>query len=561
VTADCSVIANFAQDAVVTHKVTPSVGTDPSWGTISPDTQQTVNDGATTQFTLAATSGYHIDTVGGTCGGSLSGSVFTTAAVTADCSVIANFAADPVDPYLLYSNLGTDTGSDLLNGSTTVVGTNRYTPMVCNRLTLAQPGQQLITSFTWSSTNHNAAALTPTTSITFYDDSGASGGPGVRLGNTNGAYYSGGNYGTALNPGTNYFTGNPFGYTATYVPAPSGGGNANVWACLYYYGASASFTDAQLSNLGMEKFTNAPTSGSTTDLAFISTGAPNGGSGIWVDNPPGSLVAGTGVANVFAWELTTLGTNIMFDSYQMKNASGTAATGTIALNGATGVARNFTGYAATITAPASGNKWSVTGLQLTPLCNAVNTFNAVQAKIQFWDTFAGSTATPVFSNSAPIASVTADLDTITSFGCATATSYFILPVRLATPVTVGAGSTLGITIEYLTDKGAGLGAYGDLVSLTNSASNGYAPAVGANASTGATGWYKSASSRGDLNFQNGDYVTGTRVHIPVRVYGNQVSATGINVPMARQVVSPSPQQQTEMQTTTQNGSALSLNKQ
>ncbi|HST29134.1 MAG TPA: S8 family serine peptidase [Rudaea sp.] len=561
VTADCSVIANFAVDAVVTHLVTPSVGTDPSWGTISPNTPQTINDGATTQFTLAATTGHHIDTVGGTCGGNLVGSLFTTNAVTADCTVIANFAADPVDPYLLYSNLDTDAGSDLLNGSTTVVGANRYTPMVCSRLTLSQPGQQLITSFTWSSTNHNAAALTPTTSITFYDDSGASGGPGIRLGNTNDAYYSGGNYATAINPGANFFTGNPFGYTATYVPAPGGGGNANVWACLYYSGASASFTDTQLSNLGMEKFTNAPTAGSTTDLAFISTGAPNGGSGVWVDNPPGSLVAGTGAANVFGWELTTLGTNVMLDTYQMKNAGLTAATGAIALNSATGVARNFSGYAATITAPAGGNKWSVTGLQLTPLCNAVNTFNAVQAKIQFWDTFAGSTATPVFSNSAPIASVTADLDVVTANGCATATSYYILPVRLAVPVTVGAGSTLGVTIEYLTDKGSGLGANADLVSLTNSATNGFAPAVGANASTGATGWYKSASNRSDLNFQNGDYVTGTRVHIPVRVYGNQVSATGINVPTARQVVSPSPQQQTEVQTTTQNGSALSLNKQ
>ncbi|MGE5167459.1 MAG: beta strand repeat-containing protein, partial [Deltaproteobacteria bacterium] len=115
VTADCSVIANFARDAVVTHKVTPSVGTDPAWGTISPDTQQTVNDGATTQFTLSATGGYHIDTVGGTCGGTLDGGtgVFTTAAVTADCSVVANFAQDAVvacttgSPVEVKASLGT----------------------------------------------------------------------------------------------------------------------------------------------------------------------------------------------------------------------------------------------------------------------------------------------------------------------------------------------------------------------------------------------------------------------------------------------------------------------
>ena len=77
---------------VVTHTVTPSVGT-PS-GSIAPATAQTVNDGATTSFTLTADAGFHIDGVGGTCGGSLAGDVYTTAAITTDCTVIANFAVD-----------------------------------------------------------------------------------------------------------------------------------------------------------------------------------------------------------------------------------------------------------------------------------------------------------------------------------------------------------------------------------------------------------------------------------------------------------------------------------
>ncbi|MGN6520594.1 MAG: hypothetical protein ACTHK2_14315, partial [Dokdonella sp.] len=76
----------------VTHTVTPSVGT-PS-GSISPNTAQVVNDGATTAFTLTPDTGFHIDTVGGTCGGSLAGNTYTTNAVTADCTVVANFAAD-----------------------------------------------------------------------------------------------------------------------------------------------------------------------------------------------------------------------------------------------------------------------------------------------------------------------------------------------------------------------------------------------------------------------------------------------------------------------------------
>jgi hypothetical protein len=94
VTADCTVIASFVA-AGATHTVTPSVGT--ASGTITPSTPQTVNDGDTIAFTLAPATGFQIDTVGGTCGGSLAGSVFTTNAVTADCTVIANFTAAVTD--------------------------------------------------------------------------------------------------------------------------------------------------------------------------------------------------------------------------------------------------------------------------------------------------------------------------------------------------------------------------------------------------------------------------------------------------------------------------------
>jgi hypothetical protein len=78
---------------VVTHTVTPSVSGGN--GTITPSTPQTVNDGATTAFTLTPAANYHIVTpVGGTCGGTLVGNTYTTNAVTADCTVIASFAID-----------------------------------------------------------------------------------------------------------------------------------------------------------------------------------------------------------------------------------------------------------------------------------------------------------------------------------------------------------------------------------------------------------------------------------------------------------------------------------
>jgi hypothetical protein len=88
VTANCTVIANFAID---TFTVTPSVTGN---GSITPNTPQTVNSGATTAFTLTPNASNHIVNVTGTCGGSLVGNTFTTAAVTANCTVIANFAID-----------------------------------------------------------------------------------------------------------------------------------------------------------------------------------------------------------------------------------------------------------------------------------------------------------------------------------------------------------------------------------------------------------------------------------------------------------------------------------
>ena len=92
VTADCTVIAHFAVTPPVTHTVTSSVGT-PS-GAIAPLGAQTVLDGDAITFTLTPDAGHHIDSVGGTCGGTLTGTSYTTSAVTVDCTVIANFAVD-----------------------------------------------------------------------------------------------------------------------------------------------------------------------------------------------------------------------------------------------------------------------------------------------------------------------------------------------------------------------------------------------------------------------------------------------------------------------------------
>ncbi|WP_051277980.1 DUF1566 domain-containing protein [Solimonas flava] len=94
VTADCTVTASFAADAVVRrYTVTGAAG---AGGRIAP-ASQTVDEGARATLTVTPDSGYHIDVVSG-CGGALSGSTYTTGAVAANCTVTASFALDAPAP-------------------------------------------------------------------------------------------------------------------------------------------------------------------------------------------------------------------------------------------------------------------------------------------------------------------------------------------------------------------------------------------------------------------------------------------------------------------------------
>ncbi|WP_051236471.1 IPTL-CTERM sorting domain-containing protein [Ottowia thiooxydans] len=85
-TADCSVSVTFTQQ--VTHTVTPSAGTG---GSITPALPLTVIAGSTATFAVEPQAGY-VASVGGTCGGTLSGTTYTTSAVSGNCSVAASFA-------------------------------------------------------------------------------------------------------------------------------------------------------------------------------------------------------------------------------------------------------------------------------------------------------------------------------------------------------------------------------------------------------------------------------------------------------------------------------------
>ena len=72
-------------------------------GAVSPSSR-TVSEDASTTFTITPDSGFEIDSVSG-CGGSLSGNTFTTGAITADCTVTANFVAiPPSDRFVISGN-------------------------------------------------------------------------------------------------------------------------------------------------------------------------------------------------------------------------------------------------------------------------------------------------------------------------------------------------------------------------------------------------------------------------------------------------------------------------
>ncbi|MDP2716514.1 hypothetical protein [Rheinheimera sp.] len=95
ISAACTVTAGFEQ-LPVSYTVTATAG---AGGTISPG-DRAVTAGQSTSFTVSANDGYGITSVTG-CGGALDGTTFTTAPVSAACTVTAGFELLPVATSLL----------------------------------------------------------------------------------------------------------------------------------------------------------------------------------------------------------------------------------------------------------------------------------------------------------------------------------------------------------------------------------------------------------------------------------------------------------------------------
>lgn len=100
---------SFTVTAPTTHTVTSSVGTGD--GTIAPVGAQAVTDGSTITFTLTPDPGWSIDSVTGSCGGTLAGNDFETDPITGDCDVIANFNMIPVNGTCGVADAGTFTSA------------------------------------------------------------------------------------------------------------------------------------------------------------------------------------------------------------------------------------------------------------------------------------------------------------------------------------------------------------------------------------------------------------------------------------------------------------------
>ena len=106
VAANSACTANFA---INTFLVTPSAGAN---GSIAPSTVQTIGYGATTTFTVTPNMGF-VASVGGTCGGTLVATTYTTNPITAACTVSATFIPS-IAPLVLYTDIqsGPNTGGE-----------------------------------------------------------------------------------------------------------------------------------------------------------------------------------------------------------------------------------------------------------------------------------------------------------------------------------------------------------------------------------------------------------------------------------------------------------------
>ena len=101
--SDCDVVADFRETEVQSLVVSPFAG---AGGSISPSEPQSVSRGGTVEFDVTPNVDFELDTLSGSCDGTLTGITFTTNPVYEACDVLATFR--PIKS----SEYGEDRGAD-----------------------------------------------------------------------------------------------------------------------------------------------------------------------------------------------------------------------------------------------------------------------------------------------------------------------------------------------------------------------------------------------------------------------------------------------------------------
>ncbi len=115
----------FVSDEFYTVNILADAG-----GSISPNTELSIDAGQTQLFEITANTGYAISSVSG-CSGSLTGNTYTTAAINANCTVIATFTENTVNGVCGSSHGQTLTNQPQTNlcatgSSSAVIGSNPW---------------------------------------------------------------------------------------------------------------------------------------------------------------------------------------------------------------------------------------------------------------------------------------------------------------------------------------------------------------------------------------------------------------------------------------------------
>jgi len=112
------------------NKFAPVYSGSSAGGSINPSTPQTVTYNGSESFTITPNTGYYVSSVTG-CGGTLSGSTYTTGPVTTDCTVNASFA---INTYSITATAGPNGGMTPLGAVTVNHGESQtftITPDTC----------------------------------------------------------------------------------------------------------------------------------------------------------------------------------------------------------------------------------------------------------------------------------------------------------------------------------------------------------------------------------------------------------------------------------------------